>query len=70
MKIVRLNVNDTELIRRVQSPERTLDFNLTVDETHALNWMRNNLIVNHQSEIIIDNNKPLNDVIDDMQAVL
>jgi len=36
IKILRLNVDRNELIRRVQSPERKLDFNPTIDEGQAL----------------------------------
>ncbi len=69
-KIFRLSVDDSELIRRVQNPERKLDFNPTIDETHALDWMRDNPIDIHPYEIVIDNNRLLDDVISSIQTRL
>lgn len=69
-KIIRLKVSQQELINRVQSPERKLDFNPTIDESHALDWMTNNPIENHPDEIVIDNERPLNEVINSLDTIL
>jgi shikimate kinase len=70
IKILRLNVDKDELVRRVQSPERKLDFNPTIDEAHAVEWMNNNPMQDHPSEIIVDNSAPVDEVIDKIKAIL
>ena len=70
MNIIRLDVDKSELLRRVQSPERELDFNPTVDETHAMDWMNDNPIQDHPSEIIIDNTAPVDEVVDKIRTIL
>ena len=70
IEIIRLEVREEVLIRRVQSPERKLDFNPTIDELHAVTWMRENPIQDHPREISIDNNKPLEDVVNNLKAIL
>lgn len=69
-KIIRLKVGQQELINRVQSPERGLDFNPTIDESHALDWMTNNPIENHPDEVVINNERPLSEVIDSLEVIL
>ena len=69
-KIIRLKVSQQELINRVQSAERKLDFNPTIDESHALDWMTNNPIENHPDEMVIDNERPLNEVINGLKIIL
>lgn len=70
IQILRLNVDNDELLRRVQSPERRLDFNPTVDEAHALNWMNDNPIQDHPYEILIDNSAPIDEVVDYIKTTL
>lgn len=69
-KVIRLEVSHQELIIRVQSPERKSDFNPTIDESHALDWMTNNPIENHPEEIAIDNERPLTEVINSLNTIL
>lgn len=70
IKILRLDVDQDEIVRRVQSPERKLDFNPTVDEAHALSWMNDNPIQDHPYEIVIDNSAPVDDVVGKIKTVL
>ena len=69
-RIIRLDVSEQELINRVQSPERKLDFNPTIDKAHALSWMEHNPIEVHAKEVLINNEKPLDDVIKSITAAL
>lgn len=57
--VIRLEVDQEELLQRVQSPERQLDFNPTTNEKAANEWISQNLLEDHPDEIVIDNNKPL-----------
>ena len=70
IKIIRLDVDKAEIIRRVQSPERKLDFNPTVDESHALSWMNDNPLQDHLYEIVIDNSIPMDEVVSKIKNVL
>ena len=69
-RILRLEVSETELMTRVQSPERQLDFNPTTDETDATNWMADHPIESHPQEITIDNEQPIHDVIRHIKTLL
>jgi shikimate kinase len=69
-RILRLEVSETELMTRVQSPERQLDFNPTTDETYAADWMADHPIESHPHEIIIDNEQPIHDVITHIKTLL
>lgn len=69
-KIIRLEVGEQELINRVQSPERQLDFNPTIDESHVLEWIANNPIESHPSEVIVDNEQPLDVVMDNLKSII
>lgn len=69
-KIIRLEVDKRELINRVQSPERLLDFNPTINESHVLDWIANNPIESHPSEVIIDNEQSLDVVIDNLKSII
>ena len=69
-KIIRLEVSRRELISRVQSPERRFDFNPTIDESQVLDWIASNPIESHPNEIIIDNEKPIDDVINGLKTVI
>jgi shikimate kinase len=68
--ILRLEVGESELFRRVQSPERQLGFNPTIDTSHALSWMANNPLESHPDEIVIDNEKPIYEVVQNITAAL
>lgn len=68
--VVRLEVNREELLQRVQSPERKLDFNPTTNEAAAKNWMDGNPIEDHPDEFIIDNNQPLEDAVAEIEALV
>lgn len=70
IKIIRLAVGEQELINRVQSLERQRDFNPTIDEAHASSWMTNNPLESHPNEIVIDNEEPLERVIDNLKTIL
>ena len=70
MQILRLDVDKDEIIRRVQSPERKLDFNPTVDEVHALSWMNDNPLQDHPYENVIDNSAPVDEVVRKIKTVL
>lgn len=69
-RIVRLEVSERELINRVQSAERLLDFNPTIDESHALDWIANNPIESHPDEIIVNNELPLRQVISNLAKII
>ena len=69
-KILRLDVGKDELVRRVQNPERKLDFNPTVDKAHALSWMANNPIQHHADEIVIDNSASADETVAKIKTVL
>jgi shikimate kinase len=69
-KILRLSVDKDELMRRVQSHERKLDFNPTTDEAHALKWMNDNPLQDHPDEIVIDNLLPIDTVIDTIKTII
>lgn len=70
IRILRLDVSKDEIVRRVQSPERRLDFNPTIDENTSLDWMINNPIESHSNEIIIDNEQPLGDVVSNLKNII
>ncbi|MES2630367.1 MAG: AAA family ATPase [Patescibacteria group bacterium] len=62
--IIRLDVEESVLVKRVQSPERKLDFNPTIDEAHVKEWIAGNPLESYENEIVIDNEQPLSVVID------
>jgi predicted kinase len=70
VRIFRLHVDKDEIVRRVQSPERKLDFNPTVDEAHAVSWMNDNPIQDHPYEITVDNSMPVDEVVGEIKTVL
>jgi hypothetical protein len=70
VRIFRLHVDKDEIVRRVQSPERKLDFNPTVDEVQAVRWMNDNPIQDHPDEITIDNAIPVDEVVGKIKTVL
>lgn len=70
IQILRLDVDKDEIVRRVQSPERKLDFNPTVDEAHALSWMNDNPIQDHPYETLVDNFAPVDEVVSKIKTVL
>ena len=67
--IIRLDVGQEELFKRVQSSERQLDFNPTTDEVAALAWMKENPLENHSEEVVIDNNQPLEGSVAEIEAL-
>lgn len=68
VQIVRLNVDHDELLRRITSPERKEDFNPTIDADSLDKWVEENPIANHPDEIIIDNLRPIDEVIKSIVA--
>jgi shikimate kinase len=68
--ILRLDVGKDALIARVQSPERQLDFNPTTDEAHAIDWMIHHPLENHPQEFIIDNERPVHEVLAHIKTLL
>lgn len=69
-RIVRLEVSEQELAKRVRSPERQLDFNPTIDESNLLEWVTNNPLENHPGEVTINNEQPLDAVIDNLRSII
>ena len=68
--VVRLEVSREELLQRVQSPERQLDFNPTTNEEAANDWMNQNPIEDHPDEIVIDNNQPFKESVAEIEELL
>lgn len=67
--VVRLEVNREELLQRVQSPERQLDFNPTTNEAAANEWMDGNPLEDHSEEVVIDNNKSLEESVAEIEKL-
>jgi shikimate kinase len=64
VRVIRLNVSRDELLKRVTSSERKDDFNPTVNTESLIKWIKENPISDYPNEIITDNLKPIDDVID------
>ena len=64
--IFRLEVSLEELKIRVKSPERKLDYNPTIDENNLKSWIRKKSLQNHAMEKIINNEKYLDEVINEI----
>ncbi len=62
-QVIRLEVNESELMIRVQSPERKNDFNPTDNEIAERAWISDNPLENYKGEIVINNQRPLSDVV-------
>jgi shikimate kinase len=62
VRIIRLNVNHNELLRRVASSERKEGFNPTIDTESLRKWVEKNPIASHPDEITIDNLRPIDEV--------
>jgi shikimate kinase len=62
-KVIRLNVDYHELAQRVTSSDRKSDFNPTTDADSLTKWVRENPITNYPDEIIIDNLRPIDEVV-------
>lgn len=67
--VVRLEVSRDELLQRVQSPERKFDFNPTTNEAASSEWMDKNPLEDHPSEVVIDNNRPLEDSLAEIERL-
>lgn len=67
--IVRLDVSSEELAKRVASPERMQDFNPTVTESALQQWVQENEIEDHGSEVAIDNAKPVGVVVEEVLEI-
>lgn len=63
VKIIRLAVDKEQLAERVQSNERLNDFNPTVTPEALRDWVEQNPLVDHSSELIVDNGKLLHEAI-------
>jgi shikimate kinase len=68
--VVRLDVDRNELLERVQSPERKLDFNPTTTESAADEWMNENPMESHPNEAIIDNNQPMHNTVNAIETLV
>ena len=69
-RIIRLDVSGEALGRRVASPERRHDFNPTVTEDALQQWVQENQIENHDDETIVDNEKPIEEVVEAIVEML
>ena len=65
-KVIRLDVSTEQLMSRVKSPERKLDFNPTIDVDELVRWVSLNSLQDHSTEKTIDNEKPLSEVINEI----
>lgn len=67
--VVQLDVIQEELLKRVQSPERKLEFNPTVNEVAANDWMSENPLEEHPNQVVIDNNQSLEDSVAEIEEL-
>ena len=63
-QIIRLEVDETILVDRVQSPERQDDFNPTTTPEALKSWISENKLQDVENEVIVDNTKALVEVLD------
>jgi adenylate kinase family enzyme len=68
--IVRLEVDQDTLSKRVSSRERLVDFNPTVSEKALSEWVKGNPITNHLSEETFDNTKPMAEVVEAIISIV
>lgn len=64
VKIIRLTVDEQQLADRVQSSERLNDFNPTVTPESLRAWVQENPLIDHSSELIVDNDGLLEETVD------
>lgn len=65
-KVIRLDVSSEELMNRVKSPERKLDFNPTVNDNELARWITENPLQDHAMEKTVRNEKYLDEVINEI----
>ena len=68
--IVRLDVDQDILSKRVSSRERFVDFNPIVNEKALTEWVKGNPLTNHPFEETFDNTKPLAEVVEAIISIV
>jgi len=63
-KVIRLDVDYQVLAHRVTSAERKMDFNPTTDSESLKKWIQENPIIDFSEDVIIDNSRPIDEVVD------
>lgn len=65
-KVIRIEADESELMIRVQSPERKADFNPTIDKAHAIAWMSENPLEEYEGELKVNNQRPVAETVADI----
>ena len=66
ISIIRIDVNYEELAKRVQGIDRTDRLNPTTNPELLEKWISDNPLVEHPSEIIVDNTRSIGEVVTDV----
>ena len=68
--IIRLDVDETILVSRVQSPERLSDFNPTTNPEALKLWIKDNPLEDTKNEFIVSNSKAVVAVVDTIKNAM